>query len=60
MSEQRPVDPLKVLDKDSFQHLLNLIDILIKFSHPRIRTVATLSQPSVIKPSLLESLDNVI
>ena len=31
-SDQRSVEPLAVFDKDSFQHMSNLIDILIKFS----------------------------
>ena len=53
-SERRYVEPLAVFDKDSFQHLSNLIDITIKFSRLRIRTVTTLSQPFVKTPALLE------
>ena len=53
-SEQRSVEPLAVFDKDSFQHMSNLIDTLIKFSRLQIYTVTTLSQPSVKNPALLE------
>ena len=48
------MEPLAVLDKDSVQHLSNLIDIPIKFSRFRIRTLTTLWQPLVKNPDLLE------
>ena len=52
--QDKPAKQAKVcwrFNKDSFQHLSNLIDIPIKDSQV---PVTTLSEPSVRKPALLE------